>query len=125
MTSAPVPGEPHRLRLDDRDLRLGAAGLLTGGAALAAVPGEHGLPCPLLRLTGVPCPLCGMTTSVTETVTLDVATAIAANPGGVVLVLLALAVVLGPGGRLSVRPGLVYFGLAAVWLWELQRFDVV
>lgn len=113
------------IRLDDRDVRLASAALLAAAAVRAAAPGEHGLPCPLLRLTGIPCPLCGLTTSVTETVELELGAAVAANPGGVALVVLAIAIVLGPGRRLAVRPGLVYFGLAAMWLWELQRFAIV
>jgi hypothetical protein len=39
--------------------------------------------------------------------------------------MLALAVLLGPGRRLAVRSGLVYFALAAMWLWEIHRFALV
>jgi hypothetical protein len=115
----------HRITLDDVDIRIGAALLLGAAGARAVLPGGHGFPCPLRTLTGVPCPLCGMTTSVTETVELDLADAVVANPAGVALVALALAVVVGPGRRLVVRAGLVYFALAAMWLWELHRFAVV
>ena len=114
-----------RIRLDDPDLRLGAAFLLGAAAARAALPGHAGLPCPLRTLTGIPCPLCGMTTSVTDTVELDVRDAVVANPGGIALVVLALAVLLGPGRRFAVRSGLVYFALAAMWLWELHRFALI
>lgn len=92
---------------------------------LAALPQADGPPCPLRHATGVPCPLCGLTTSVTETVTLDLGAAIATNPGGPVLVALALAVLAGPGRRVTFRPGLVYLALAAMWLWELHRFAIV
>lgn len=115
----------HRIPLDGIDLRI-ASGLLLGCAALrAATPGEQGLPCGLRELTGVPCPFCGMTTSVTATVELDPAEAVAANPGGPVLVLLAVAILLGPARRLALRSSLVYFGLAVMWLWELDRFSIL
>jgi Protein of unknown function (DUF2752) len=113
------------LRLDDRYVRVAAALLLGCAAARAAVPGEPGLPCGVRELTGVPCPLCGMTTSVTATVELDLAGALAANPAGPTLVVLAVAVLAGPGRRLAVRPVVVYLALAAMWLWELNRFSVV
>jgi hypothetical protein len=113
------------IRLGDRDLRL-AAGLLVGAVlARASLAGEAALPCPLRTLTGIPCPLRGMTTSVTETVELDLPDAVAANPAGVGLVGVAIAVLLGHGRRLAVRPGFVYFPLVAMWLWELHRFAVI
>jgi len=115
----------HRIPLGDRDLRI-ASGLLLGCAALrAATPGEPGLPCGLRELTGIPCPFCGMTTSVTATVELDPVEAVAANPGGPVLVLLALGILLGPARRLAIRSSLVYFALAVMWLWELDRFSIL
>jgi hypothetical protein len=115
----------HRVGLDDPDVRV-AAGALLGCAALrAALPADVGIPCPLRELTGVPCPLCGLTTSVTAAVELDVGAAVAANPGGLVLALLAVAVLVGPGRRLVVRAGLIYFALAALWLWELDRFAII
>jgi len=118
-----VPG--YRIRLDDGDLRTASAVLLGCAVARAAIPGEPGLPCPLRALTGVPCPLCGMTTSVTSSVELDFTEAVAANPGGVVLVALAIAILVGPARRLVVPASVVYFALAASWMWELQRFSIL
>jgi hypothetical protein len=66
-----------------------------------------------------------MTTSVTETVELHLRDAAAANPAGVGLIVFAIALLLGHGRRFSVRPGLVYFALAATWVWELNRFGVI
>lgn len=115
----------YRIRLDDSDIRIASAALLGLAAARAVIPGEPGLSCPLRALTGVPCPLCGMTTSVTSSVELDLAEAVAANPGGVVLVALAVAILLGPTRRLVVPTGVVYLALAASWVWELQRFSIL
>jgi hypothetical protein len=113
------------VRLADRDLRIAAGVVVTVAASRAALPAEAGLPCPLRTLTGIPCPLCGMTTSVTETFELDLRDAIAANPAGLALAAVAVVLLLGHGRRLAVRPGLVYFALAAMWLWELHRFAVI
>ncbi len=115
----------HRIPLDDTDLRTASALLLGCAALRAATPGEVGIPCPLRELTGIPCPFCGMTTSVSATVELDPVEAVAANPGGPVLVVLAVAILLGPGRRLVVRSGLVYLALAVLWLWELNRFSIL
>jgi hypothetical protein len=115
----------YEIPLDGADLRTASALLLGCAALRAAAPGELGMPCPLRELTGIPCPFCGMTTSVTATVELDPVAAVAANPGGPVLVILAVAILLGPARRLVVRSGLVYLALAALWLWELNRFSIL
>lgn len=115
----------RRVPLDGGDIRIAAGALVGCAAARAALSGDPGIPCPLRELTGVPCPLCGMTTSVTAAVQLDVGAAVAANPGGLVLVALAVAILLGAGRRLTVRVGLIYFALAALWVWELDRFSII
>jgi len=112
------------LTLDPGELRVGAVAVVAGGAALAAAP-DHPFTCPLRALTGVPCPLCGMTTSVEATMTLQLGDAFAAHPGGLVLVVAALAVLLAgrPPSRIPVVA--VALLLAAGWLFQLVRFGVV
>ncbi len=112
------------LELDPASLRVTASAMLAAGVALPLLPGEAGVPCPLRTLTGIPCPLCGMTTSVVATDHLDLADAIAANPGGVVVVVVALAMFVRR--RVVLIPAAAaYLALVALWVYELHRFAVV
>ena len=115
-----------RTTIDLRDLRI-AGGLMLGATALAPLlPGPDGLPCPLRSLTGVPCPLCGMTTSVTAVVHLDPVAAVAANPAGVIAVLVALGLLLFRGRReASIAVWILPAALALMWIWQLARFDIL
>ena len=100
--------------------------MLSAGAVLPLLPGAPGLPCPLRALTGIPCPFCGMTTSVTATMGLRLADAIAANPGGVLLVVMAIVLLVTRPARLTLPPPwLLAAGAALSWSWQLQRFDIV
>ena len=83
-----------------------------------------GVPCLLRSSTGIPCPLCGMTTSVCATVTGHLGDAVAANPFGVVAVVVAVALlVTWRSGRVVRLPAwLPWIGLAASWAWQIVRF---
>jgi Protein of unknown function (DUF2752) len=111
------------ISLDGTDLRYAAVSAFAAGAALPLLPVHPPLACPLRATTGVPCPLCGMTTSVTATIRLDLGSALAATPAGVAAVLAALLV-------LAVRPRFVrvpapapYLVLGCMWLYQLHRFS--
>src|SRR5688572_14102208 len=99
--------------------------MLAAAAVRPMVPEAPGIPCPLRTMTGIPCPLCGMTTSVTAAVHLDLGGALAANPVGLVAVAVAILVLVV---RRPVSFDVPRWGLLAVfagmWLFELQRFDV-
>ena len=78
--------------------------MLAAGAVLPLLPGHPGVSCPLRRLTGIPCPLCGMSTSVEQTVRLHLHAALVANPAGIVAVLAALFLLVVRPRRLRFPP---------------------
>jgi hypothetical protein len=106
-----------------RDLRLAGGAMLAGAAVLPHLPHHPGAVCPLRTLTGVPCPLCGMTTSVEDTVGGHLGTALAANPAGVLAVILAVVLLVLRPRRVRVPTALPIVLLTAMWLFELRRFS--
>ena len=107
------------------DARVAGAFML-GAAIVRPLVGSPGIPCPLRMLTGIPCPLCGMTTSVTDAVHGHVGSALAANPGGILLVVFALLLVLRPRWQsMSIPAWSLPAALAVLWLFELVRFSIV
>jgi hypothetical protein len=111
------------LSVDPTELRYAAGAALAAGAAFPLLPWHPPLACPLRATTGVPCPLCGMTTSVEATVTLDLETALAATPAGIVAVAAAICVLVLRPRRLRFPAPLLYLALAAMWLYQLHRFS--
>src|SRR4051794_36179100 len=111
--------------LDPRDLRTSATVMLAAAVALPVLPVHNGVACPLRTITGVPCPLCGMTTSVEAAVRFDFRAAFAANPAGIALVVLALALLVVRPRRVEVPSFAVPAALAAMWVFELHRFGLV
>jgi hypothetical protein len=111
--------------VDGRDLRIAGAVMLGAAVGQPAWAWTGGLPCPLRTLTGIPCPLCGMTTSVCATVTGHLGDAVAANPFGIVAVVVAvwLLVTWRRGRVLRLPAWLPWVGLAASWAWQLARFS--
>ena len=115
----------HAVDLDAGGLRVAGGLMLGAGALLTVLPDGTGLPCPLRTLTGVPCPLCGMTTSVVETLRLDLADAFAANPAGIAAVVAAVALLAFRPERLRIPAPVIYSTLASMWIFELYRFSIL
>ena len=107
------------------DVRRTVAGALGVGLVLSLLPVGLGPPCPLRSVTGLPCPLCGCTTAVRALLGADPGGAVAANPFGVLAVLVALLLLVAPPAVLRVPVlALVAAGLAS-WLFQLHRFGIV
>ena len=114
----------HVVHLDEA--RVAAAVMLGVAAVGPLLPGAIGLPCPLRALTGIPCPLCGMTTSVMATVHLHLGAAAAATPAGIVAVVLAIVLLVGPRRTSVAAPAwLAPSVLAVMWLYQLFRLSIL
>ena len=112
--------------VDLHDVRIAGGLLLAGAALIPLLPGPDGLPCPLRSLTGIPCPLCGMTTSVTAAVHLDLVAAVAANPAGLLAVLVAVGLLVFRGRRTVTLPlWCPPVALVVMELWQLARFGLL
>lgn len=105
-----------------------AAALLVGGALWQLSPIHPPLVCPLRATTGIPCPFCGMTRAVTSAVRGDITASLRYNPGGIVLVVLAIVVLVAPlllRGRAPSRAMLrvpvvaLVAGASALWVWNV------
>jgi hypothetical protein len=113
-------------REQSQHLRWAAGAMLGAGLVMTRLPAGAGLPCPLRSITGLPCPLCGMTTSVKATLAGDVGQAVAANPAGVVMVVVAVVLLVARPADVRVPPGAVVFAVfAAMWLFQLARFGLL
>jgi hypothetical protein len=100
--------------------------MLSAGFARGFMAHPPGIACPLRTLTGIPCPLCGMTTSVTATTHLHLGAAVAANPAGVLAVVIAIGVLFaGAADRVRVPALAAPTVLLVMWCFELARFRVL
>jgi hypothetical protein len=66
-----------------------------------------------------------MTTSVEQTLRLHLHAATAANPAGILAVVLAIVIVVRRPHRLAAPVLLLPVLLAAMWLFELHRFSIL
>jgi hypothetical protein len=109
--------------VDLRSLRAAGAAALGAALVLPLVPFEAGPLCPLRTITGVPCPFCGMTRSVTAAVHGDLARSLVLNPGGILIVVLAVTLLLAWRWRRVKLPVWTVFAFfAALWAYQLFKY---
>jgi Protein of unknown function (DUF2752) len=113
-----------RLAVDVGPLRLAGGAVLAAAAARPLVAGGHlGVACPLRSVTGVPCPLCGMTRGVTALVHGDVGRAVILNPGSVLVVFAAVALlVMWRVHHVTVPTWTIPATVALLWAFELTKY---
>jgi hypothetical protein len=98
-----------------------AAGLVGAAAVWPLLPVHPPLVCPLRAATGIPCPLCGMTRACVAAAHGHLATSLAFNPAGVLVVVAAVVALMRPQLFTRVRaPGwLMIAAIGALWLWNI------
>jgi hypothetical protein len=118
MQSATAP-----VALDLKPLRVAGAAMLGIAAVRPALPGTDIVLCPLRRATGVPCPFCGMTRAVTAAVHGDIGASLFFNPGGLVVIALAILLLVAWRWRRAVVPvwaAIAFFG--GLWAYQVFKY---
>jgi hypothetical protein len=108
-------------RLHERELRVAGGGMAAIAAAWPILPLHPAIACPFRSLTGVPCPFCGLTRAFVAAAHGHVATSLAFNPAGIVVLVLAAVAILRPAWLSRLRaPGWALLTLAgALWVWNI------
>jgi len=108
-------------RAYERELRVASGGMLAIAAAWPLLPVHTGVACPFRALTGVPCPLCGMTRAVVAAAHGHAGASLAFNPGGVVVLVLAVVAIVRPAwvARLQLPAWSFVAIVSALWVWNI------
>ena len=103
-----------------RETRIGAGALLGAAAVWPLLPVHPPLACPFRTLTGIPCPLCGMTRAVVAAVHGHLLDSLRFNPAGILVVLLAIALLAGLRlDRVRIPPWTLALFAALLWAWNV------
>jgi Protein of unknown function (DUF2752) len=104
-----------------RDLRMAAGGLVGAAAVWPILPVHPPFACPLRALTGIPCPFCGMTRACVAAVHGHLGTSLSFNPGGILILALALVALVRPQflARVRVPMWSISAALGVMWLWNI------
>ena len=104
-----------------RSMRVIAAGLVGTAAVWPILPVHPPFACPLRALTGIPCPFCGMTRACVAAVHGHLATSLAFNPAGVLVVIAAVVALVRPQLLTRVRLPMwsVAIAIGALWIWNI------
>jgi len=79
--------------------------------------------CPLRLVTGVPCPFCGMTRSVVAAVHGDFVSSLVFNPGGIVIIALAIALLAAwRVRRVAIPVWALFVCFSALWAYQLFKY---
>jgi hypothetical protein len=109
--------------VDLRPLRLASLGLVPAALVLSVAPFTPVPPCPLRTLTGVPCPLCGSTRGVIAAVHGHIGHALALNPASILVLVLAVAIVVGwRVERVRIPVWVIVAVFGALWAYQLFKY---
>jgi hypothetical protein len=104
-----------------RDTRIVAGAMLGVAVVWPRLPVHPPLACPLRTLTGIPCPFCGMTRAVVAAMHGHLLESLRFNPAGVLVVVLALALLAGLRvDRVRVPPWVGAVFVALLWAWNVS-----
>ena len=104
-----------------RELRVGAGAMVAVAAVYPALPVHPPIACPLRAATGLPCPFCGMTRAVVAAVHGHIGASLAFNPGGIIVLALAVLLLVRPSllTRVRIPAWTVFAGVGVLWLWNI------
>ena len=120
--AAPGKARTRRLDLPLAPVRVLGVAMLAVGAVRPELSFETVPPCPLRTLTGVPCPFCGSARGVTALVHGHLGRALTLNPGALLAVAVAVAMLVAWRRRaVSIPLWLIAVVLAGMWSYQLVK----